>query len=154
MSADKINPYQPPKSDTGPALGAEAVVKRPIAVKWVLTIQILTLIVIPLGYFNAFQKHGAIVFTVAPWATAGDAAQLLACFPLLLGVRRPWVYWVTVLFLALHLKGAATTLLGANPAFPYYDKATVAIAYVMGGFLGFLFYRFTFGHPSRHYFRG
>ena len=152
MSADNINPYTPPKSECAPDHAPKPTSRRPKSVKWALTVQILTLIVMPFGYFRAFQEYGSIVFTDSPWVTVYDGAVLAACFPLLLGFRRPWVYWITVIFLACKLKDTATTLLGANPAFPYHDAAALVIIYVMGGLMAFLFYRFTFGNPSREYF--
>jgi len=152
VSADNINPYEPPKAACLSAHTPDPILKRPKSVKWALVIQILTLIAMPFAYFRAFQEYGSLVFTESPWGTILDVAALITCFPLLLGIRRPWVHWVTVVFLALKLKDTAMTLLGHNPAFDYDDIAALVTIYVIGGLMVFLFYRFTFGRPSREYF--
>jgi len=150
---NEINPYAAPQSETLRARPAEELMKRPASVKWALAMMIGSVLAISILEAQLFAEHGWRLWTDQPFATLQDASRFVACFALLFGGRRPWVFWTTVVSLAFHLINMTQGILLGSPAIPMHDLASRAVLYVAGLLICFHFYRFTFCRPSRTYFR-
>jgi hypothetical protein len=159
----EVNPYAPPASEVGvrEAAIAESQIERPKSVKWTIAVFLLLVagLVITSGQFIYGKGWGALItgYRVNPSYLATHALFTAALTALLVGGRRPVVYWITTFSLALGCFNIANNL-----RFEWARAASHLGGEEIGNKIGlvifsfllvYLFYRFTFGRPSRTYFR-
>jgi hypothetical protein len=160
MNSDSdLNPYAPPLSavDTVKSDDAQAAVRRPASVKWTMAVMILFFGAAAYGFSQRFVKDG--------WEDASQSyfgtfqgllrvALVMAPLALIFGGRRIIAYAVGVLALAalssVFAWGIWTTDFHFDTAEARGEALTAGVVTVV---TCWLFIRFTFGRPSRSYFR-
>jgi hypothetical protein len=157
------NPYAPPASEPGLPM-AEAVpsMKRPASVKWAIAFLILGLIGFCSINGSLIVRNGWDYFVEAyrlyPYSTIVPAIRIVALFVILFGGRTPVAYWAGVLALGATLCELPANFqiqfamaLAARELFLRVLEMLVPICLTL--LLVWLCYSFTFGKPSRQYFR-
>jgi hypothetical protein len=164
MSPDPhLNPYAPPTAEVGVRVTEqEPTTKRPPSVKWALALFLFGFAVLFILNGQLLAKEGWRTFVEAsvmePWSILEPISRLIALIALLFGGRRPWVYWTTVGALGIFLCGLPGAL---APQFAlamagrdlFITTMEFIVPIIMVALLFWLFYRITFGRPSRLYFR-
>lgn len=155
----EVNPYAPPGSEISTRPAGEASVKRPMAVKWVRAVFLVGTIGVCLfngklihdkgwqWFYNAYREH--------PWSIVEPAMRFPGLVALWAFDRKPFAYWLAATSLGLLVYETFVSI--------YRDGVRVLrnlelipefIGVGIGCFLiTYLFYRFTFGRPSRIYYR-
>lgn len=149
---DDINPYEAPQSKPLLARPVEECMKRPVSVKWALAMMAAAAHCLGYHYFMLFTKHGWQWMTDDLLGTTLDALRVVVFFVLWFGGRRPWVFWITSVQLGLNLTNFGKAVI-KGPAIPAHDLSEQIGFYLAGILLCYHFYRFTFGQPSRVYYR-
>ncbi len=153
MSEQYENNLDPtPQSEVLAARSVEERMKRPVSVKWALVMMLGSVICISILEAQVFGEYGWRLWTDHPLATAEDVSRIAACFALLFGGRKPWVFWLTVMQLSLHLINFGKSIIWGLPAIPANDMASQISFFLVGVLLCYHYYRFTFCGPSRRYF--
>ncbi|MDZ4287387.1 MAG: hypothetical protein U0984_05490 [Prosthecobacter sp.] len=155
----EVNPYAPPVSEVAnPLVDKEAPMKRPASVKWAMGVFIVLLVGGCLGIGGFIVANGWAAFMdlhrTDPIAVGQSASRLLTFVAVIAG-GRPIAYWAGAIVLGWWVFLLSRALWyypwPLNEITPAMIGGTIGISTSV--FLAFLFYRFTFGRPSRLYYR-
>lgn len=155
-ASDSHNPYAPPRARVANLDAAGLVLpRRPASVKWATLVLGLFTLILGILYWQAIEAQGAEnIWRQQPLL---DTALLLP-FGLLLslfgGRRKIAYYGIAIVLSLLVLKACFTTFMqwSAVGAFARPFLGQRFIEALMSSAMVYLFYRFTFGLPSRRYF--
>ena len=164
------NPYAPPESDfISPITPGNAPMKRPKSTKWAITVFLFSVafFVVLNGLF-IYRGGGAIFldsFWQSPWDLLPVLTHLSALLSFILFDRKPVAYWAGVVALGTMCIGDILVMRDQwSATWRNEDDSSASmdlgpqISDIIGalfifGLMLYLFYRFTFGRPSRVYFR-
>lgn len=142
------NPYQPPKAEVGAPRQVSQAAKP--ASSWVMMAVFTLSIVGWAGQQRAIWKEFGVTafgFNLMTFVTVSCGVGLLA---LILGPRQRWAYFVVVTIYALHMGIYVVTTI---PGISADNGALIFTSFVPTmGLRLWLFYRFTWGIPSRRYY--
>lgn len=155
-SDESHNPYAPPIGQPANPVGAgSSTPRRPASVKWAVFCMGLFTLILGMLYWQAVEAQGAEnIWRQQPLF---DTALLLP-LGLLLGLfggrRKIAYYGIAIVLSLLVLKACFTTVMqwSAVGAFARPFLGQRFMEALMSYAIGYLFYRFTFGLPSRRYF--
>lgn len=150
---DEINPYAAPQSEPLTDRPVEERLKQPASVKWMMGLLIIAVITTTILHAQLFPEHRWRLWTDYPVGTAFDVSKFIACFAMLFGGRRAWVYWVTMVPQISFVMTGVQMLLRGWPELFRVDPLGKLVESVFLLLFFYLVYRFTFGLPSRIYFR-
>jgi hypothetical protein len=164
MSRDPhLNPYAPPTAEVVmPTTETELRMKRPRSVKWALAFFLFGTVVLLTVNGQWIAREGWQPFLEScrtdPLMVVELVGRFAGLFVLVFGGRRPWAYWVTVIALGIFLCGLPRTIyhqvgfaMAGRDAIDAVPELVVLTGF--SALLVWLFYRITFGRPSRLYFR-
>lgn len=152
MEDDRHDPYAPPVEPYVPPVETKVRVRRPASVKWAIGIMTLASSGGLLVYTRAIAKYGIQVLTEYPLTSALDALRFFVTLALPFAGRKPWVLWSTACVLAIQIFNLGKHALNESLASPRDVGGSIAYI-VFGGLMVVHFARFTFGKPSREYFK-
>lgn len=153
---ESLNPYAAPKAQlVYPDKNGTGAPRRPASVRWATFVMGFFTMIMGMLYWQAIEAQGA----ESIWREQSffDPTLLLP-FGLVLslfGGRRKTAYYGVVIALALLvLKSCYSTLMHWSAVGAFADPfwAQRFLEALMSYAIGYLFYRFTFGLPSRRYF--
>lgn len=157
-----LNPYAPPSSDvTIASVKNPEPMKRPASVKWAWVYLGLLVVLFAFHDGRHIARTGVAQITdtylTYPIVFIMPTLRLTALILLTTSARRPIIYWVGTIALASRVceMGIRLWLASVSVDFNALDSHALPLfgLAVPTGVVLFLFYRFTFGLPSRQYFR-
>ena len=166
----ETNPYAPPASGTGPDLllskgdlgEPQATLKKPASSRWAVVLMLFSFVVFTYVTVLSINRVGLPahldLYQQNLLNIATPLMRFLALGALLVGGRASFVYWAGCVGLASSLFDAVMTAYMTIQAALASSEAAGAISYlpVQAGVLSlltWLWYSFTFGRPSRRYYR-
>jgi hypothetical protein len=158
-----INPYTPPAAEVAkPLMGEEVPMKRPASVKWAMAFGVFAIFAFALINTRFVLDKGWLYWAEAYGSRPMNLVSAVVRIPgfgvMFSAGRRPLAYWAGVAVLGYtsieyptHLGNQIAARFEKTDGRELVGITTIGLIFAL--LLWWLFYRFTFGRPSRVYFR-